>query len=145
MLAGLLLAGAALGVAFEPDGTRLASPTAEPVGDLFVERAVFCPPALERSSATARVAVATPAGRALPLGFESGSATADLPRRRVLVRPVPAGAAVDVVGRGGMVAGSAVASPSDPRGGEGGTPCAAAASSDWYFGSGSSDAGSDER
>ena len=112
----------------------------DPAG--FVERAVYCPPALMEDDSEARFSVAA-GERGATVGLQpSDQEELELPPGRMLVDTPAEGSAVDVVGFGTPV--EATAFQRTP-GGAGATGCSSIAGTRWYFAAGSSALGYDER
>jgi hypothetical protein len=142
LLLALVVALAAVGVAYgesSEDSVVLADRT-DPAS--FVERAMYCPPALTEGDSEARFSVAAGEDGAT-VGFEpSDQEQLDLAPGRMFVDAPAESSAVDVIGFGTPV--EAVAFQRTPAG-AGATACSSVAGTRWYFGAGSSALGYDER
>ena len=109
---------------------------------VFEERSVYCPPPpLEGASETTLV-IAAAGGEAVPVGIADEDQT-DLPAGRILTQRGTGSAAV--VGYGGEILASALATFSGESSGTGAARCSKTASTHWYFAEGSSALGADER
>lgn len=142
LLLALVVALAAVGVAYgeAAEDTAVLIGRTDPAG--FVERAVYCPPALMEDDSEARFSVAA-GERGATVGLQpSDQEELELPPGRMLVDTPAEGSAVDVVGFGTPV--EATAFQRTP-GGAGATGCSSIAGTRWYFAAGSSALGYDER
>ena len=142
LLLALVVALAALGVAYGEITEDAAVPTDRSKPASFVERAVYCPPALTEDDSEARFSVAAEESGAT-VGFQpSDQEELQLPPGRMLVGTPSEGSAVDVIGFGSPV--EATAFERAPRG-AGAAGCPSIAGTRWYFAAGSSALGYDER
>lgn len=144
-LAGAAVVIALIGVVIEVAASDVAAPPrSAPEGPRFMERAVFCPPSLPETK-TILVAAAT-AESPLTVGVQpTRPEQLDLPAGQVLVQPLADERPADVVGFGGNVAAGALVRTKEPLIGEGSTQCSSRASARWFFGSGASTLGADQR
>lgn len=132
-----------LGIALEALMSEVARPQPQrPAGARFVERALFCPPAM-KDARTFAVSAAT-GSEAVSLGLEPARPDrVELAPGRLFLQELPGEAATDVVGYGVPVRAGALARSADPQG-EGASLCSERASLHWYFAGGSSTLGVDE-
>jgi hypothetical protein len=132
-----------LGLALEALISEVVRPPAQITrGARFVERALFCPPALKDVKT---FAVSAAAGSdEVSLGLEPARPDrVELAPDRLFVQELPGEAATDVVGYGVPVRAGALARSAEPPG-EGAALCSERASLHWYFAGGSSTLGVDE-
>lgn len=117
--------------------------TEDPPSGLFVERALFCPPAPEGTSGSVEIVAGGSEEEPVKLGTEGEEAPDPIDDQIVVQNPLSQ--PVEIVGYGG----SAVASLSEtfegPVKGSGAAPCSAEVASKWYLPQGSSARGFNER
>ena len=143
-LVGGLVGAILIGALIEATGSPVRAPEPEPVAGGFVQRAVFCPPALRGDTSSMRLAIASGNGSAAPIGVEPGAkGNLDLAENTFLA--FSDSAAQAVTGYGALPAAGASTKVDEPVAGGGAAPCSAVASSDWYFAEGTSLLGFDER
>ena len=141
-LAAVLALSLAAGIGFDfavddlqaPEQIRLVQP-------LFDERSVHCPrPPIEGESRS-QLAIGSAEEGSLPVGI--GDERIELPEGRA--RLVRNSASSEIVGYGGEVVASAVATVDGRGGGVAAARCAKVASPEWYFAEGSSALGFEQR
>ena len=133
------------GFAIELFASEVAAPAARPLpGVRFVERAHFCPPAIDGvRSFTVSSAVDS---EAVSLGLEPARPDrVELAADQLFVQELPGKAAADVVGYGAPVRAGALLRARSPVVGEGAARCSDRSSSHWFFAAGASTLGVDER
>jgi hypothetical protein len=141
LLVLLVLSGLTGGVLFDLRTEEIAPTSAEEAEPVFAARSIFCPPAPAGGESNARIAVAAPSGKALPLGIEEDRF--DLGEKRLLMHEnaVP----TSLVGYGGEVAGTSLVAFTGKDSGLGSARCSKSAATRWYFAEGSSALGVEER
>jgi hypothetical protein len=159
IVAGAIAGVAAVGLGLEQLGDPVEVGSAPSAARRHVERAAFCPPAIEDPEVRGTVAVAASSRAAIPIAFEevrpdteaspspspSPPASQEVDAGAFVAEDVPSGAALNAIGFGGHpVAGVSDATRS-PVAGVGGARCSESPSSAWYFPFGSSELGFDER
>lgn len=133
-----------LGLVIEAALSEVGSPgPPEVAGPRFEERALFCPPGVLDGKS---FAVAASTGEEVSLGFEPARPDrVELVAGRIFVQELPGRAPTDVVGYGSPVRAGALIRAQEPVVGEGAARCSDRASLHWYFASGASTLGVDER
>lgn len=112
-------------------------------GPRFQERALFCPPGPKDGKSFA-VSAATSGD--VSLGLEPARPDrVELRSDRIFIQELPGRAPTDVVGYGAAVRAGALVRATDPVIGEAAARCADRASSHWFFASGASTLGVDQR
>jgi hypothetical protein len=141
LLVLVIVMGLAGGVAFDLSTDEISPARADQVAPLFAARSVFCPPAPAGGESNARIAVAAPSGKALPLGIEEDRF--DLGEERLLMQEnaLP----TSLVGYGGEIAGTSLVAFTGKDSGLGSARCSKSAATRWYFAEGSSALGAEER
>jgi hypothetical protein len=139
-IVGVVLLGLAVELAV---GEVRPSAKAVVGGPRFEERALFCPPGLVDGKS---FAVAAPAEDRVSLGLEPARPDrVQLDPGHIFIQELPGSAATDVVGYGGPVRAGALVRTQEPIVGEAAARCSDRASSHWFFASGASTLGVDER
>lgn len=112
-------------------------------GPRFSERALFCPPA---PPGIKSFVVAGPTSDEVSLGLEPARADrVALGSDQIFVQEIPAESVSDVVGYDGPIRASALVRTKEPVTGEAAARCSDSASAKWFFASGASTLGADER
>jgi len=119
-------------------------PQREPSTARFSERAIFCPPLIRGARAVRRFYVGSTGDQPIEIGVEPGEPSSLDPEVLAVAAPEGQGP-VDIIGYGGRVAAGAVVGYSDPVRGTAAARCSSVASEHWYFPSGTSLLGFDER
>ncbi|MGI8773622.1 MAG: DUF5719 family protein [Actinomycetota bacterium] len=140
----VLLVVVGMGVTFDAlvnDVTPQAA--ADPPSGFFVERALFCPPAPEGTSASVEVVAGGMDEDPVKLGTEGEEAPDPVDNQIVVANPLTQ--PVDIVGYGGSVVAAQSETFEGPVEGTGAAPCSAEAGDKWFLPQGSSARGFNER
>ena len=133
-----------LGLGIEGLATEARDPGTPTIeGQRFAERALFCPPT---PPGVKSFVVAGPTAGEVSLGLEPARTDrVALDPDQIFVQEIPAGSVSDVVGYDGPIRASALMRTKEPVTGEAAARCSESASAHWYFASGASTLGVDER
>ena len=155
VLAVGLAAAALLGAGVEAVSGPVEQPQERPAPDPYVERAVFCPPAVDEDGAASQMTIASATGEAMPLDLEAPDPDPDAspppPRATelgagsIVIHRPEEGLPANAVGYGAHPVAGVAATYSTPAEGAAGTRCSERPSDFWYFPAGSSALGYDER
>lgn len=141
-LALLLFVGLGVTVDAAIDDLTPSAPSDPPSG-LFVERALFCPPAPDGTSGFLEVTAGASDEDPVKLGKE-GAAAPDPVDDQIIVEN-PLAQPVDIVGYGGSAVATLNETFEGPVEGSGAAPCSAQVASRWFLPQGSSARGFNER
>ena len=149
-----VVALAGVGLATESLSDPVTAPAEGTAPVRHVERATFCPPAVDEDGSTMRIAVATAPGTSAPIDYQDAASEDDV----TLPPPKPSAvdarsfllhngrdAAISAIGYGARPVGGALQEWESPVEGAGAALCSTRPSESWYFPVGSSELGYDER